>query len=747
MIDSDTTKHRWKFFRASGLEQVLFEKGSDLGALSDLDQKLWVALSSPAKGLEFDTKTLELIDTDKDGRIRAPEVIAAANWAVWHLKKPDELLNPGQALPLSLINDQHESGARILAGAKQILKNLGKAGTESINVEEVADTSKIFAQTQFNGDGIIPADAASEPAIRQVIEEIIATLGAVADRSGKPGIDTKKTDLFFAEAQALADWHTAGETNRAISPLGDKTTDAFNAYASVRNKVDDYFARCELAAFDPRATAPLNRSETEFAAMAIKELTVNSEDIARLPLAHVAADKSLPLDRHLNPAWTGAMHNFRTLAVLPLLGERTELTRSDWASLQAKFTEQESWLMAKPKTATEKLGVLRLREILAGKSRSTIAALIVEDLRLEVEHNQIAAVDRLVRYYRDLHTLLKNFVNFSDYYNPNAPAIFQTGTLYVDGRSCDLCVSVDDVAKHSTLATSGGIYLAYCELNRIATGQKRNICAAITSGFAETLYVGRNGLFYDRAGRDWDATIIKVIEHQISLKEAFWSPWKKISRMISDQINKMLAAREAAALSAAGKGVEDASKTVAEGGKPAAPAPAAANSGAAMASSVAAIGIAVGILGTAVGKLMEFVKDATLLNIILGVFCVIGAVSFPSVVIAYFKLRKRDIAPILNACGWAINRRIRLTLKLGSVLTQEAKLPVGSERKLLDPYAEANGRRNFLLILLIVCLTAVLWRFGQFDKLLPVNARSTSALSTNAPTPAPAPVPTNAPAK
>src|SRR5689334_2550109 len=104
MSDSGTKKHRWKFFRAGGLEQVLFEKGSDFGALDELDQKLWVALSSPAKGLEFDTKTLELIDTDKDGRIRATEIIAAAQWAVTHLKNPDELLNPAASLPLSSIN-------------------------------------------------------------------------------------------------------------------------------------------------------------------------------------------------------------------------------------------------------------------------------------------------------------------------------------------------------------------------------------------------------------------------------------------------------------------------------------------------------------------------------------------------------------------------------------------------------------------------------------------------------------------
>ena len=76
--------HAWKFFRAGGVDQVSLESGDDLAHLEELDQKLWVALSCPTKDVEFDTKTLELIDTDKDGRIRAPDIIAGvANFCRW----------------------------------------------------------------------------------------------------------------------------------------------------------------------------------------------------------------------------------------------------------------------------------------------------------------------------------------------------------------------------------------------------------------------------------------------------------------------------------------------------------------------------------------------------------------------------------------------------------------------------------------------------------------------------------------
>src|SRR5512137_2130997 len=106
--------HVWKFFRAGGFDQVRLDSGADLDALEQLDLKLWVALSCPTRGLEFDTRTLDLIDTDKDGRIRAPEILAATQWACRCLKNPDDLLKGAPALPLAAINDATAEGKQLL---------------------------------------------------------------------------------------------------------------------------------------------------------------------------------------------------------------------------------------------------------------------------------------------------------------------------------------------------------------------------------------------------------------------------------------------------------------------------------------------------------------------------------------------------------------------------------------------------------------------------------------------------------
>src|SRR6185369_3321282 len=104
------SSHVWKFFRTGGLDQVALESGSDLLALGELDQKLWVALSCPVKGLELDEKTLALIDVDRDGRIRVPELLAAVNWAAARLRDAGVLLQGADSLPLDAINDATPDG-------------------------------------------------------------------------------------------------------------------------------------------------------------------------------------------------------------------------------------------------------------------------------------------------------------------------------------------------------------------------------------------------------------------------------------------------------------------------------------------------------------------------------------------------------------------------------------------------------------------------------------------------------------
>lgn len=692
--------HTWNFFRAGGFDQVQFKSGADLQNLGQLDQKLWAALACPTRGLEFDVKTLDLIDTDKDGRIRSPEVLAAVKWACTQLKDPSQLLNGSATLPLSAINDELTEGKQLLASAKQILKNLGKADAKEIGVDDVADTAKIFAQTQFNGDGIIPADSATDDATKAIINDIIACLGADTDRSGKPGISQAKLDAFFADARAFADWQAKAAAETAtIKPLGDATAGAHVAFSAVRAKVDDFFARCRLAAFDSRALSALNRQESEYLAVAAKDMSITASEVADFPLARIESGRLLPLQTGVNPAWAGPLSAFVGQVVKPLLGEKALLSLEEWSTLCAKFVPYEGWLAAKAGASVEKLGLPRVKEILAGTSQPAIGELITQDKALEAESNAIAAVEKLVRFNRDLITLLNNFVNFREFYSKDGLATFQAGTLYLDGRECELCVPVADAGKHAALAGMAKTYLAYCDCTRPG-GAKMTIAAAFTGGDSDNLMVGRNGVFYDRKGLDWDATITKVIDNPISIRQAFWAPYKKLVRLIEEQVAKRAAAAEAAS----DKKIGAAAAATANVDKAAPAKPAEAKKvdvGTVAAISVAISGIGV-IVTTILGKV--FGIFALPFWMIVLAFCgILLVISGPSMLIAWLKLRQRNLGPILDANGWAINGRVKMNVPFGGSLTEVAKLPAGARASKDDPFAEKPiVWPKFVLFLVII---------------------------------------------
>ncbi|HSD18811.1 MAG TPA: hypothetical protein VLC54_02150 [Anaeromyxobacter sp.] len=715
---SSRPRHRFKFYRAGGLDQVALESSDDLLALEQLDQKLWIALSCPTRGLELDPRTLDLLDLDRDGRVRAPEVLAAVRFCAERLRDVGLILFGADALALEAIREDTPEGKAALGAARHVLAHVGRPDATAIRVADVADTTKVFEQTLFNGDGVVPPEAAGELETRQILLDVIATMGGTADRSGKLGVDRARVTAFFAEAAAFADWWRRGEASPGVMVIGERTPAAHAALQAVRAKVDDFFVRCRLAAMEPRSAASLNRSEPEFALLAAKDLAAAGQDVAAFPLARVEADRALPLASGVNPAWATSIATLARDAVAPLLGAgKPSLTFEEWTALVSRFAPYEAWLGTKTGAKVEPLGIARVRAILAGAREAGIDALLAKDEDVAPEAAAIGEIVRLVHYQRDLGTLLKNFVSFADFYDPLRPAVFQAGTLFLDARSCDLCIRVDDPAAHATLATLSRMYLAYCDCRR-PNGETLRIVACFTQGDADYLMVGRNGVFYDRKGRDWDATIVKIVENPISIRQAFWAPYKKALRFVEDQVARFAQAKQ----KASDEHVETTAARVtdtATAGKPVAPAPVDVGR---MVGIIAALGVGIGALGTLLGGFVTgFMDLRPWWAKLAAVAAVVLVVSGPSVLISWLKLRHRTLGPILDANGWAVNGRVRINLPLGTALTERAALPAGARRTLDDPYADERSRRRTRLFWLAIAAAAAalgaarylgLWPFG-----------------------------------
>jgi len=694
------SEHHWKFFRAGGFDQVRLDHGSDLLALRNLDPKLWVALSAPVKSIEFPAETMTCLDADQDGHVRMPELLAAIDWCAARLKNPDLLVQGVSALPLAAIDDQSAAGQKVLASARRILANLCTPEADEIGVEAVSDMAAIFGQTAFNGDGIITALSSDDPTLQEAIRVIGEVCGTKTDRCGEPGVDTDAIQALFAAAGAQLDWLRArpdvlrAEIAMASSELLERLGD----------KIDDYFTRCRLAAYDPRAASFVNGSDLELDAIGRATLAGTPEALRALPLARIEAARPLPLREGFNPAWAGELAELRD-SLLPALtdGSTEVLEESVWNSLKTRLASLRDWQSSRPATPAALPEAATLEGWVDARVEARLLALVESDLALADEAAGVDEVRQLVLYVRDLAHFANNFVSFRDFYKRQGLAVFQSGTLYLDGRSCDLVVAVEDVAKHVTLATLSKLYLVYCECRR--GDQKRLIAAALTDGDSDQLLVGRNGVFVDRAGPDWHATIVRLVEHPISLRQAFWAPWRKISRLFSEQLQKLAASKEQAIDKKA-----SATVTGAVGKVPAPPdpkAPPAPFDVAKFAGIFAAIGLAIGAIGTVFASLVGGFVALLWWQMPLAVAGLMLLVSGPSMVIAWFKLRSRTLGPLLDANGWAINARAVINLPFGRSLTHLARLPDNAERALVDPYAEKRTPWATYLVLLALLAAAL----------------------------------------
>ena len=96
----------------------------------------------------------------------------------------------------------------------------------------------------------------------------------------------------------------------------------------------------------------------------------------------------------------------------------------------------------------------------------------------------------------------------------------------------------------------------------------------------------------------------------------------------------------------------------------------------------AAIGMAVGYIGAFFTSVIGGFAELKWWQDILAVLGIVLVISGPSMFLAWTKLRKRNLAPVLNANGWAINAEVMVSVMFGATLTQQAQFPM---LQLVDP--------------------------------------------------------------
>ena len=357
---------------------------------------------------------------------------------------------------------------------------------------------------------------------------------------------------------------------------------------------------------------------------------------------------------------------------------------------------QQLSVTTKPTASIEDLTGNQIANLVDDNLLNEFEKMVEQDNQTPISASDVFVLEKLVLFQKHLYRLLINFASFAEFFSLDHYAAFQLGKLYIDGRCATLCVAVDNIAKHSTMANYSELCLLYCECTR--HGQKQTIAAAITAGQGDLLIEGRNGVFIDNEGNDWDANVVKMITKPISIQQAIWAPYQRIGRLITEQINKWASNKDANLEKTSTQAVQnpeskfDIGKSV---------------------GIFAAIGLAIGAIGTALATIFQAIFSLTWWQfplVILGLFLIISG---PSVILAWLKLRRRTLGPLLEASGWAINGQVKINLLLGGLLTSKAELPANARRNLTDPLKKRNKKARILfwsaILLGVVIVGTAFW--------------------------------------
>ena len=229
------------------------------------------------KGIDVDPERSTMLDGDSDGRIRVHGHPRGGRRGRRPRSRSRRSARQQGQVELAAIADD-----KVVAGAKRMLTDLGKSDAKTISVDDASAITKAFAETVLNGDGIVIPASTEEADLRKVIEDAIACVGSVVDRSGKPGIDQALADQFFAEVDARAAWIARRGDATACSATRPRPRPARCARSARRSRTTS------RGAGSPRSTRAALRAlggqEPTLVALGARTLR-DRRQLAQLPLA------------------------------------------------------------------------------------------------------------------------------------------------------------------------------------------------------------------------------------------------------------------------------------------------------------------------------------------------------------------------------------------------------------------------------------------------------------------------------
>ena len=713
----------------NGQYQLLIKTAEALEQTVQLPDTCWVATSAPVDGLRTEPVFLEFLDSDVDGRIRVDEVRNAVSWALKMLSERKRLEEGSDSLRLADIATSHDEGKRLHVAAKQILKNLGEEQAEEITLAQVRDLQKIRASSDTNGDGVITSDAIQDTEVADYIKDLIDTVGSVEDASGQQGISEEQLAKFKSEAEAYLAWDAQGQIpedveHTEVMVWGSETGPASDTVESIRPKIDEYFQQCMFVSLDERAVTQMQLAEKDLTELNYSDQAALEERAKALPLATPCPDVNLDLNGRINPYYREIIEKLKS-AVLERVfdGELESITRQQWQEVGSLFSPYLNWIQGKKGESVEKLGIAKLQSHLESAAPEEIRKLIEKDKAVADELAEVSNVERLILYQKCLLQLAKNFVSFPYLYDPDTSSLFQMGQLIMNGTIFSFNIEVKNRAPHKDLAKHSQIYVMYVECTRQGSDEKFEVATPITAGDSRDMHKGRRGIFITTDGKVWDAEVVDFISNPVSLWEAIKAPFLQLGQFIEKLADKFSTSRYTEMEKGLSKGIDSVEKTVQKGVQEATTttAPAAQAATTAQASRSGAMrdimvggSVAVAALGSALAFITKSLSQVKWWQLPIGVLVAVLVLIVPLIILGVIKLRRRNLGPILEASGWAINAKLKIGGSMGFLLTRRGEFPkdaIRDRKDMVKSIAKGLGYQSKLVRILLLIFVAILCFF------------------------------------
>ncbi|WP_375760194.1 kinesin [Corallococcus exercitus] len=632
----------------------------------------WMALACPMEGIACDPRFLALMDADGNRRIRVEELRAAVDWTAARLKDRKGADAGSDVLELAALSD---TASNLKGAAELVLRTLNAPDTTRLSLEQLRTSDKALRDAGKNGDGII-APVSLPERLRPLAQSIIAAFPPLTNRAGLAGVDVGLVKRFREERAALLT-HLGGRD--AVFTWGTASLEQAKRVHDVAPLLEGYFVQCRLVAAQPEAAASL-RLRADRVEGALGDLGAMGKAANELPIAPPDPSGVLVWARLYRGAGYEKLEAFHQEVATPLLGDGVKLTDTAWRELSAKAEAILGWQAKRDASALH--AVADTLGAVSDEDLDAIEAVSREDLSLKPTLDVIAELERLVLYQRWLLVFSNNFISMPSLYLPKRRALMEKGTLILAGRKYTLSVLVTDRAAHSALTGQGTTCILYVKVMPRDAADAYEVAVPVTAGRSTELVVGKRGVFYDVDGKESDAIVTQVVRQPVSLWESMTMPFMRIGAFITSKVEGLAASGEkdfdASLESGYKQTVTAPPPSSAPAPAPAGAAPSAAPAGGGIAGVLAAGGIAFAALGSSLAFILTQVKSLTLVDVITAATILAIVVMAPAGLLGWLKLRRRNLALLLEGSGWALNDRLMLTRGVATLITRKPKLPKGA---------------------------------------------------------------------